>query len=274
MDVWIGTSGYSYPDWVGGFYPAGMRTGGMFAYYCQQFPLVELNFTFYRLPTATMLARLSAQAPTGFQFIVKLPRTLTHERVESDITAFRDAVRVLREQGRLLSLLCQLPQSFHFGIAQRAWLETLADAYRGFPMAVEFRHRSWQGAGTDDWLRRHTLDLVSVDVPSLPNLYPGGLVFSGSIIYVRFHSRNAAKWYATDKDRYDYDYSDAELGQWITALDRQKENADRAFILFNNCQRGHAAVNANRMRELLRQYSPESKVIEPFQSNAQPTLFD
>src|SRR6266516_3146710 len=107
MQIWIGTSGYSYPDWVGGFYPPGTRPGKLLAHYCQHFPLVELNFTFYRLPTPAMLARLADQTPARFQFLVKLPRTLSHEEDARELSAFREAVREVEARGRLAGLLCQ-----------------------------------------------------------------------------------------------------------------------------------------------------------------------
>jgi len=113
MQFWLGTSGYSYPDWVGGFYPPGTRPAGMLAHYVRHFPLVELNFTFYRLPTPAMLARLADQTPPGFQFVVKLPRTLSHDEDPRDLPPFRLAVEELRVRDRLLGLLGQLPQSTH-----------------------------------------------------------------------------------------------------------------------------------------------------------------
>ena len=91
MQVWIGTSGYSYPDWVGDFYPAGTRDSQMLAHYCRHFPLVELNFTFYRPPTARMLGHLADKTPPGFQFLVKLPRTLSHDEDPRDLAGFRQA---------------------------------------------------------------------------------------------------------------------------------------------------------------------------------------
>src|SRR5947209_2801729 len=84
--------------------------------------------------------------------------------------------------------------------------QMLAREFEGFAPAVEFRHHSWHRPEVPEWLRTHGLDLVSVDVPDLPALYPRGLVHSGPHVYVRFHSRNAAIWYASDKRRYDYDY--------------------------------------------------------------------
>jgi uncharacterized protein YecE (DUF72 family) len=264
MQIWIGTSGYSYPDWVGAFYPAGTRPGRMLAHYSRVFPLVELNFTFYRLPTAAMLTRLAAQVPAGFQFVVKLPRTLSHDEDPHDLVPFREAVHALRQADRLSSLLCQLPQASHHAPKHRAWLERLAEEFAGCRLAVEFRHRSWFRPDVPPWLREHDLDLVAVDVPDLPGLYPRCLVQSSPRVYIRLHSRNAANWYRSDKDRYDYDYDDDALTGWIDALRRTADRSERVLLLFNNCQRSQAAANAQRMRELLARLAPEFEVVPPF----------
>ncbi|HLJ93492.1 MAG TPA: DUF72 domain-containing protein [Gemmataceae bacterium] len=278
MQIWIGTSGYSYPDWVGGFYPPDIRSGKMLAYYCQHFPLVELNFTFYRLPTAAMLTRLAEQTPAGFQFLVKLPRTLSHEANGRDIAGFRHAVHSLQGQGRLLGLLCQLPQACHDLPRHRGWLETLAQEFADYHLAVEFRHSSWFRAEVTAWLTEHHLDLVSVDVPKLPGLFPRGLIQSSPVVYVRFHSRNAENWYRSDKDRYDFDYDDQALGEWIEALRRNDHPSNRVLLLFNNCQRSQAAANAQRMRELLSRMGAGMEIVAPFAAPAsgsqQRLLFD
>jgi uncharacterized protein YecE (DUF72 family) len=262
MDIWIGTSGYSYPDWIGGFYPVGTRQGQMLQEYCRHFPLVELNFTFYRMPTAAILQRMATQTPLGFQFCVKMPRALSHEQQEMDIPPLRGALKPLEESGQLLSLLCQFPQSFHHGPAQLRWIETLASAFGSQPLAVEFRHHSWNHPGIEDWCKERKLDLVGVDVPDLPGLYPRGWVQSGRTAYIRFHSRNAKNWYRSDKDRYDYYYSDAELTEWIEAIQKNANLVDRVLLLFNNCHKSQAAANARRMRELLD--SQPVQVVGPF----------
>jgi uncharacterized protein YecE (DUF72 family) len=278
MDIWIGTSGYSYTDWIGGLYPVGTRPGAMLGHYCRHFPLVELNFTFYRMPTAAMLQRLAMQTPQGFQFCVKLPRTLSHEQQEKDIAPFREAVSILRDQKRVLSLLCQFPQVFHHGRSQSAWVETLSSAFRDASLAVEFRHRSWKRPGIEKWCEEQNLDLVAVDVPDLPGLYPRGWSRSSRNVYIRFHSRNAENWYQSDKDRYDYFYSDAELQEWIAAIQASERQTDRVLLLFNNCQRSQAAANAKRMRTLLAGQLSQMNVVEPFQEPAsgdrQLKLFD
>jgi uncharacterized protein YecE (DUF72 family) len=250
----------------------------MLAYYCQHFPLVELNFTFYRPPTPALLARLAEQTPSGFQFLVKLPRSISHQNDLCDLPGFRQAVDELRGRQRLLGLLCQLPQSNHYDRRNRAWLETLARELSGYSLAVEFRHRSWFRSSVPSWLHKLGLDLVAVDVPDLPALYPCGLVRSGPHIYVRFHSRIAGNWYLGNKERYDYDYPDEVLTDWIDALAGAEEGTERALLLFNNCYRAQAAANAQRMGELLGQRAPELQVIEPFAGpepeTRQRSLFD
>jgi uncharacterized protein YecE (DUF72 family) len=253
MDVWVGTSGYSYTDWVGGFYPAGTKATQMLAYYSRQFPLVELNFTFYRPPTPDMLDKFAVRTPPGFQFLVKLPRTISHENRKDDIDGFRRAVLSLQKQDRLSGLLLQLPQSTHDDRASRAWIKTVGKALGDLNLAVEFRHRSWAGPETVAWLADIGLAIVAVDVPDLPGLYPRGWVQSGPCAYVRFHSRNAGNWYRSDKDRYDYDYDDAALNEWVEAAAAASAagTTERTLFLFNNCFRSQAAVNARRIETLM-----------------------
>ena len=149
------------------------------AYYSHQFPLVELNTTYYRQPTAEMLVKMAEQTPPGFQFLVKLPKTLSHERSPRDLTGFRQAVLALQRRDQLLGLLCQLPQSAHDDRGSREWIETVGKALGDLHLAVEFRHRSWAGPGTLDWMAELGLATIAVDVPDLPGLYPRGWVQSG-----------------------------------------------------------------------------------------------
>jgi uncharacterized protein YecE (DUF72 family) len=271
MQVWIGTSGYSYGDWVGGFYPPGTRQGKMLDYYVQHFPLVELNFSFYRLPTPAMLARMAEHTPTGFQFLVKVPRTITHDWSPQEFDPFRLAVDELKRRGQLLGLLAQFPQAMHREKRHVNWVERIGREFTGYSTAVEFRHNSWATPGTADWLRQFNLDLVSVDVPDLRGLFPRGLVQSTSTVYVRFHSRHAGHWYESDSNRYDYSFTDEELAEWIEALNGVSADTDRIMLLFNNCKRSQAAANAQRMRELLEKLAPEMSIVAPFAS-PQPSV--
>jgi uncharacterized protein YecE (DUF72 family) len=274
MQCWVGTSGYSYSDWVGGFYPQGTKGRGMLIHYCRHFPLVELNFSFYRNPTPEILARMADQTPDGFQFIVKVPRTISHEERNEELPLFRSAIEELRRRQKLSGVLLQLPQSAHFNQERLNRLGDLTRAFEGCGMGVEFRHISWHEPEIRSWLASQKIDLVSVDVPRLPSLYPRGLERSTQRIYVRFHSRNGGNWYVSDKDRYDYDYGEQELKEWIDAIRSQEGKAEQVFLLFNNCHRGHSAENARRMQELLREMAPELEVASPkLQIEQQKTLF-
>src|SRR5262249_19787877 len=144
------------------------------------------------------------------------------------------------------------------------WLETLARELGDLRLAVEFRHRSWARPDVPGWLAEHRLDLVAVDVPDLPGLYPRGWVQSGPLAYVRLHSRNAGNWYAGEKARYDYSYEDAALNEWVEAARANSGPTRQALFLFNNCHRSQAAVNAQRLRSLLEREAPQLNVVTPF----------
>ena len=149
-------------------------------------------------------------------------------------------------------------------LCTRHWLEHLAYEFAGYAPAVEFRHRSWAHADVPEWLAEKKLDLVAVDAPALPNLYPSGLVQSGPHVYVRFHSRKSQNWYLSDKDRYDYDYDENALTQWMHALQRNEATTERVSLLFNNCHRGQAAQNAQRIAQLLARMAPTMEIVSAF----------
>jgi uncharacterized protein YecE (DUF72 family) len=125
------------------------------------------------------------------------------------------------------------------------------------------------------WLAEHGLDLVAVDVPPLPGLYPSGWVHSGPRVYVRLHSRNASNWYKGDKERYDYKYTDATLGEWVAAA-RNAVDVQETLFLFNNCYRSQAPNNARRLQSLFGQQAPQANVIKPSaaQHPMQRSLFE
>jgi uncharacterized protein YecE (DUF72 family) len=269
MHVWIGTSGYSYADWLGRFYPHGTPAARMFDCYVRRFPLVELNYTYYRPPEAKDLDRLAGRAPDAFQFLVKLHQSFTHELDFSQTAAFRAALEPLRERKMLLGLLAQFPQRFHNETENRQGIEELAERFAGHELAVEFRHASWARPDVAEWLKDQGIHLVAVDAPAIPALYPSGLVHSTRLIYVRLHSRRTENWYQGDKDRYDYLYSDAEMLEWLNALATRADQADRALLLFNNCRRSQAAENAERVRQLLDQFAPVLEGVPAFRPRSE-----
>lgn len=270
IETWVGTSGYSYTDWVGPFYPPGTPPGRMLSYYARYFPLTELNYTFYRVPTPRELVHLVKKAPPGFRYIVKLYQSITHELKSDDVSAFQGALLALSQTGALVGTLAQFPERFHNTKENRNWVEQLAQWFGTYALAVEFRHRSWDRESVRRWLHDLNVLQVSVDVPPLPTLFPTKLVTTDSTLYIRLHSRRPETWYADDKARYDYLYQDDELLEWVEAMRQARPR--RAWVIFNNCQRGQAAINARRMEELLRNFPQDFNLVPP--SSGKDTLFD
>jgi len=249
----VGTSGFSFDDWVGGFYPPGTRKQDMFAHYVRHFPTVEVNYTFYRMPSPRTMERLARTAPPGYLFWVKANRSLTHEGDLAGTPAFLDALAPLAGSGRLAGVLLQFPQSFRRTVAARKFLAAALEGLSPAPRAVEFRHRSWEHPSTAEGLRQCGVTLVIPDVPPIAGLYRAPPALTTSTGYLRLHSRNAAKWYAGAVERYDYSYGDVELRDLVDQWSPLAERAEKVFAFFNNCHGGQAAANAEAFRRLLEQ---------------------
>ena len=253
--ILVGTSGWSFPDWIGRFYPLGLPRADMLGYYADQFPVVEVNSTYYRIPPPAVTEQMARKTPPGFRFTVKGPHELTHERRldPETMAAFRACLEPLAAADKLDGVLLQFPWSFRPG--QASW-ELLRGARREIPdtpLTVEFRNDGWARPGTFSQLRDLDLGYCVVDEPRLPGLMPPTVELTTTVGYVRFHGRNYQNWWAREgnKDRYDYLYSDAELREWTEKIHDLARQAEKVYVFFNNCHAGQAAKNAALMQELL-----------------------
>src|SRR5436190_20736561 len=141
--IWIGTSGYNYPEWKGSFYPADLAAAKMLPYYAARFPTVEINYTFYRVPNEKILSGWMKQVPAEFRFTLKAPRRITHDAklvgCEELTEGFCRVAGTLGSQ--LAALLFQLPPSLKKDLPRLEGF--LASLPRNAPAAFEFRHVSW-----------------------------------------------------------------------------------------------------------------------------------
>jgi uncharacterized protein YecE (DUF72 family) len=168
----VGTSGYSFADWVGPFYPAGTPRGKMLDEYVHHFDVVEINSSYYRIPSAAMFERMEQKTPAGFEFVVKLFRGMTHE-IEDDPQMFRefvDSVTPLKDADKFAGFLAQFPWKFKNGKAEKAHLVSLRKRLGEAPLFVEFRHDSWVEDKTFEFLRDLGVGYCSVDEPRLKGL--------------------------------------------------------------------------------------------------------
>ena len=117
---------------------------------------------------------------------------------------------------------------------------------------MEFRRAEWDRPETFDFLREHGIGYCCVDEPNLPGLLPPTAIATTDIAYVRFHGRNATTWWGGEGSlRYDYDYREGELREWVQKIRDLADRARQTYVFFNNCHAGHAAQNARLMKELL-----------------------
>jgi uncharacterized protein YecE (DUF72 family) len=233
----VGTSGYSYAPWKGSFYPEKMPAAKMLAYYAERLPAVEINNTFYRMPSADLLGRWAAETPPGFFFALKSPRRITHERRLVDVD---DSVRRFFETAAALGakngpVLFQLPPNARKDVPRlEAFLALLGSVAPTARAAFEFRHPSW----FDD-------DVYSA-------LRAGGAalcIAEGEDLATPLEA--TAPWGYLRLRRQDYD--DAAIGQWADRLRELAGRWDTAYFFFKHEDEGRGPALARRLRELMAQ---------------------
>jgi uncharacterized protein YecE (DUF72 family) len=224
--VHVGTSGYNYPEWRGTFYPEKFSTSKMLEYYAARFHTVEINYTFYRVPTEKLLAGWAAGTPDGFQFTLKAPRRITHDsklqRCEELLQTFCRTARTLGP--KLGVLLFQLPPTFKKDVqVLRAFVELLPDGTRA---AVEFRHLSWLDSEVYDVLRGRNVALCIADSEKMST--PQEVTAD----YAYFRLR-------------DEGYQQADLEKWAARV-RALEGVSDVFVYFKHEEQGLGPEFARR----------------------------
>ena len=255
MDIRIGTSGYSFEDWRDSFYPAEIDKGKMLDYYVRFFRTVEINSTYYRIPHPAVMANIVKKAPDGFDFVVKVPQSVTHRRqdIGADLASFIEALKPMVERGRLSGLLAQFPYSFKFSRDALDYLAMCREALSPRPLFVEFRHDGWVNRTMYNHLREEKIGYVCVDEPQMRGLLAPDLFATTETAYVRLHGRNAEQWWGGGPLRYDYKYSFEELNEWKVKIDklRSRGRVHTLYMFFNNCHQGQAVTNALEMKRLV-----------------------
>jgi uncharacterized protein YecE (DUF72 family) len=256
MAMRIGLAGWSYPDWKGRVYPPKPPRGfDPLEYLAGYFDTIEINSTFYRIPTVKTTRDWASRVVgnPAFKFTAKLPQVFTHTRQTSaqDEAAFKDAMSPLLAADRLGALLLQFPYAFHQTPANRDYLNRLVERFRSYPLVVEVRHRSWDTPSTYEFLRALGVGLCNIDQPQVS--YSLGLTrqVTSDIGYLRLHGRNAVTWFQDDVNRdarYDYLYSGPELEAISEVLQAIAAHARDAYLIANNHFRGQAALNALELR--------------------------
>lgn len=261
-EILIGTSGYDYPEWKGVFYPEDLKRKDFLSYYATKFNALELNNTFYNMPTAERLQSFYERSEGKLSFSVKANRLLTHETgTDWQVVAedFKDSLKPLNEKESLSAVLFQFPESFHYTNENRIYLAKVIGQFEGYPVVIEFRHREWIKESVFEGLEKRNAGIVFCDMPQLKNLPDGNAVktpFIGSNAYIRLHGRNDEAWYVTGDTpngsaRYCYDYSENELAQFVPIIKQAKREGKKVQVYFNNHPNGSGAKNGLRLMEMM-----------------------
>ncbi|MFI5370420.1 MAG: DUF72 domain-containing protein [Candidatus Eisenbacteria bacterium] len=244
--VLLGTQGFSYPDWIGSFYPPGSRQEDYLPFYAQVFDTVELDTTFYHPPRASVVRSWARHTPETFRFAAKVPQRITHDARLSQMGEHLDEFfKALEPLGpRLGPLLVQMPAEFlrdpdTVGLLDRFLSVTPA----GARLAVEFRHASWHTEATVELLRRHGAALAWTEWRELPRF----VHVTADFLYLRLlgDRREILRY-----DRVQIDRA-ASFETWHAAITRALPEVREVYGYFNNHWAGHSPASANEMKRRL-----------------------
>jgi len=247
----LGTSGWSYQEWVGVFYPTASES--KLKHYSRVFPTAEIDSTFYAFPQEGTVIGWDRYSPKGFIFNAKIPQTVTHEKladlgpsIEGELDRFAELMQSLNNSGKLGCLLIQLPPRYKF---QPDHLESfLSILPHGYKYAIEFRDKSWMQPTTWRTLSKYNVAYTIVDEP----LLPPEIHVTADFAYLRWHGRGQRPWY-------DYHYSDEELEKWVPKVREVESSVKTVYGYFNNHFHGYAVENCLRIMQMLGDLSPEQE---------------
>ncbi len=254
--ILAGTSGFSYEDWRGSWYPAGLPKRAMLDYYADRFPALEINATYYGTPSVLTARRMVERASGRLCFAVKAPGDLTHKGLAGPdvILPFREFLEPFAGAGCLGPVLLQFPASFVYTRDHRDFLAMAAGQLAGLELAVEFRSATWDGAPARAEVGELGVVRVVVDQPAVKGLSVSleEPAVPAPFAYYRFHGRNAGGWYGSEErhGRYRYRYGTEELHELAAAVRKGAERAT-TYAFFNNHPDGNAAQNAERLAGML-----------------------
>ncbi len=244
VDWHLGTIGFSYPEWKGSFYPAGLPAGQSLSYYSRIFNAVEINTTFYGPQSPAQIQRWVASTPDDFCFSLKAPRRVTHDlrlqNTGAEMSAFVEASAGLGE--KFGAVLVQLPPSFTLAErpALESFLQTLPDGPR---YAIEFRHASWYVPETAGLLRQRRVCWVATDYEDLPvEIHP-----TTDFLYIRWIARHNVIPHPGHEvlDRTE------RLQSWLDRINANLDGINSIFGFFDNDYAGHAPATCNRLKSML-----------------------
>ena len=232
MRVHVGTSGYSYKEWKGTFYPDDLPAAKMLPFYASKFDTVEINNTFYRMPEAKTLGKWASEVPENFVFVLKAPQRITHQK---RLAGAEDDVRYLFETAaemgpKLGPVLFQLPP---FSKKDAGKLRGFVAALPKHPVAFEFRHESWFDEEIFGVLRDHDAALCVADTDEVPD--PAALLMStASWGYLRLRRT---------------EYAEGEIERWASRVNEQKWSS--AFVFFKHEDEGKGPLFARTFLDSL-----------------------
>ncbi len=265
----IGTAGWSYKDWIPGFYSkAQSKEFDWLTFYAGYFNTVEVNSTYYSYVKADIVKNWINKVADNkdFLFTVKLHQDFTHRRIYTKEQAvfFEYNLDLLRRAERFGGLLMQFPYSFGFTSANMEYLNKLFEVFEGYTKCLEVRHSTWNNKEAIQFLKESNVSLCTIDQPKIGSAITFNTDLTTDTLYIRCHGRNEQAWvnsiknygntqtYNEQNERYKYFYSPGELVEIERQIREVYDKIRQVFIIMNNHPFGYAVANAFELMYLLK----------------------
>lgn len=280
-DIYVGTAGWSYKDWVPSFYPKhNSKSFDWLEFYSLYFNTVEVNASYYTYLNPRVVNGWISKVgeSSDFLFTYKLHNDFTHNRVfgMQETKAVQYNLDLLKGAERFGGLLVQFPYSFACTDANVDYLRRLLERFEQYDKFVEVRHSSWNSPRIYEFLRSYNVTLCTIDQPSIGQSVEFAPVLTNDVLYIRCHGRNEEAWrasienfgkqlsYSEQNARYEYLYSPGELLEIDRKLKELFDNVNKVFVIMNNHPKGDAVANAfellHYLKGLARVHIPKTTV--------------
>ncbi|MEN8193498.1 MAG: DUF72 domain-containing protein [Bacteroidota bacterium] len=261
--LYIGTAGWSYKDWVPNFYPKQQtKNFDWLEFYSQYFNTVEVNASYYTYlnPRVVESWLQKTEDIDDFLFTIKLHQDFTHKHnfSKENIKLFQYNLDLLKKSEKLAGLLIQFPYSFHYSESNVEYMRKLIEIFDNYQKFVEVRHKSWQNK------KARSVTFCTIDQPQIGKSMEFNPMVGNKTAYIRFHGRNEDAWFNSFKDfgkkqsyqeqsaRYEYFYSPGELIEFSQKIKELYDKVKKVFVIMNNHPKGDAVANAFELMHMLK----------------------
>ncbi|MCX8084853.1 MAG: DUF72 domain-containing protein [Calditerrivibrio sp.] len=259
MNIYLGTSGYKFDDWIGVFYPNSIKKVEMLEYYVKHFNLLELTFTYYKMPSYGEIKNILDRSGSNTVFTIRLPHFFQKDKFTSeDVKNFYIAISPIIESNRLYALFSDFPYKFTACKKNFEYILKLKSTFQNHPLFVELPNRTWYKERFISDFRNSSIGLITLDLPPIVGFAPYYPFILDNKIYLRLYGKSEL-WLTPETKELSYNYPKNFLEKLANDI-KKREDVENIAISFCNVVDGYAPLNALDLKDMIRGKNSEKNI--------------